>query len=77
MTPIDSANDQDTRLFVKSFLTRVLHDCFKLTYAYLNERDKVYECYSCLKMIIYKPIYMLIFVAKFFSKRGSLKQFYL
>ena len=52
MTPIDSTNDQNTRLFIKSFITRVLHDCFKLTYAYLNERDKVHECYSCLKMMI-------------------------
>ena len=34
---------------MKSFLTGVLHDCFKLTYAYLNEGDKVREC---LKMIV-------------------------
>ena len=52
MTPIDSTNDQNTRLCIKSLLTRVLHDCFKLTYVYLNERDKVHECYSCLKMMI-------------------------
>ena len=52
MTPIDSTNDQNTRLFIKSLLARVLHDSFKLTYVYLNERDKVHESYSCLKMMI-------------------------
>ena len=39
-------------ILIKSFLTGVLHDFFKLIYAYLNEGDKVCECYSCLKMVI-------------------------
>ena len=38
-------------ILIKSLLTRVLYDCFKLIYAYLNEGDKVRECYSCLKML--------------------------
>ena len=40
-------------ILIKSFLTGVLYDCFKLIYAYLNEGDKVHECYSCLKMYQY------------------------
>ena len=51
MTPIYSTNDQNTMLLIRSFLTGFLYDCFNL-YAYLNEGDKVRECYSCLKMMI-------------------------
>ena len=29
----------------------VLYYCFKLIYLYLNEGDKVWECYDCLKMV--------------------------
>ena len=39
-------------ILIKSLLTGVLHDRFKLIYAYLNEEDKIHECYSCLKMKI-------------------------
>ena len=39
-------------ILIKSFLTKVLYDCIKRTHAYLNERDKVRECYSYLKMMI-------------------------
>ena len=35
-----------------SFLTRVLYDCFKIIYAYLNEGNNVRECYNCLKMMM-------------------------
>ena len=34
------------------FLTRVLLDCLKHLYAYLNEGDKVCECYNCLKIVM-------------------------
>ena len=34
------------------FLTRVLYDCFKIIYAYLNEGNNVRECYNCLKMMM-------------------------
>ena len=37
-------------ILIKSFFTGVLYDCFKLIYLYLNEGDKVRECYSCLKI---------------------------
>ena len=50
----------------KSFLTRVLNDCFKLIYAYLNEGDKVRECYSCLKMMIQAHVHVAIF-SQYFS----------
>ena len=39
-------------ILIKSFLIAVLYDCFKLIYAYLNEEDKVRECYSSLKMVV-------------------------
>ena len=38
-------------ILIKSFLTGVLYDCFKLVYTLLNERDKVHKYYSSLKMI--------------------------
>ena len=58
----------------KSFLTGVLHDCFKFTCANLNEGDKVCECYSCLKMLIQTHL-NVSFITKFFIKRASLKLF--
>ena len=39
-------------ILVKSYLTEVLHDCFKLAYANVNEGDKVRKCYSCLKLMM-------------------------
>ena len=53
-------------------LNRVLYDCFNLIYAYLNEGDKVCECYSCLKMVIEANLHAGFFT-RFFIKRGSLK----
>ena len=46
---------------MKSFLIGVLHDPFKLIGVYWNEGREVRECYSCLKLMIFKPIYMLVF----------------
>ena len=56
--------------FIKSFLTGVLHDRFKLIYTYLNEGDKIRECYSCLKMIMQSYSHLGFFT--FFIKRASL-----
>ena len=39
-------------ILIKSFLTGVLYDWFKLIYRYLNEGNKVRECFNCLKMMI-------------------------
>ena len=39
-------------ILVKSYFTEVLHDCFKLAYANVNEGDKVRKCYSCLKLMM-------------------------
>ena len=59
-------------IFIKSFLTGVLYDCFKLMYAYLNEGDKVCECYGCLKMVIQARLHVG-FSRMIFIKRTSLK----
>ena len=65
-------------ILVKSFLTRVSYDCFKVMYAYLNEGDKVRECYRYLKMIVQAPICMMFFFHNIFIKRALLKKrFYL
>ena len=45
-------------ILIKSFLTRVLYDCFKLICVYLNEGDKVRECYSCLKTVIQAQLHV-------------------
>ena len=50
----------------------ILYDCFKLIYAYLNEGDKVCECYSCLKMMIQSQLHVGFFKI-FFIKRASRK----
>ena len=63
-------------ILIKSFLTRVLYDCFKLINVYLNEGDKVRECYSCLKIVIQAQLYVS-FSTIFIIKRASLKRFYL
>ena len=64
-------------MLIKSFLTGVLYDRFKLIYAYLMEGDKVCVCYSCLKMVIQAHLHVL-FPTIFFTKRASsLKQIYL
>ena len=38
-------------ILIKSFLTGVLLDCFKIVYVYLNEGDKVCEFYSCVQTV--------------------------
>ena len=45
-------------------------------YMYLNERDKLCECYSCLKIVMQAHLHVGLF-AIFFIKRASLKRFYL
>ena len=61
-------------IIIKSFLTGVLDDCFKLIYAYINEEDNVCECYGCLKMMIQAHLHVGFF-ATYFIKRASLKRF--
>ena len=63
-------------ILIKSFITGVLHDCSKLIYAYLNEGNKIRECYSCLKMMMQAHFYVSFFTICL-VKRESLKQLYL
>ena len=63
-------------ILIKSFLTEVLYDCFKLIYVYLNEEDKVRECYNCLEMLVQAHLHVG-FLTIFFVKRALLKRFYL
>ena len=64
-------------MLIKSFLTGVLYDRFKLIYAYLKEEDKICVCYTCLKMVMQAHLHVL-FPTIFFTKRASsLKQIYL
>ena len=63
-------------ILIKSFLSGVLYDCFKVIYTYLNEGDKVCVCYSCLKMVIQAHLHFGFFTI-FFIKHTSHKQFYL
>ena len=53
-----------------------LYHCFKLIYTYLNEGDKVCECYSCLKMFIQAHL-QLGFFTIFLIKHTSLKRLYI
>ena len=46
-------------ILIKSYLTGVFYVCFKLIYAYLNEGDKVRECYSCLKMMMQAHVHVV------------------
>ena len=59
-------------ILIKSFLTGVLYDCFILMYVYLNEGDKVRECYSFLRMMIQAHLHVRFFKI-FFVKRASIK----
>ena len=61
-------------MLIKSLLTGILYDS-KL-YPYLNDVDKVRECYSCLKMIIKTHLHVGFFT-RFFVKHASPKRFYL
>ena len=63
-------------ILIKSFKTGVLHDCSKLIYAYLNEGNKIRECYSCLKMMMQAHLHVSFFTICL-VKRESLKQLYL
>ena len=57
-------------ILIKSFLTRVLYDCFKLICVCLNEGDKVRECYSYLKTVIQAQLHVG-FSTIFIIKRAS------
>ena len=62
-------------IFIKSLLTEVSNDRFKSLYTNINERDKVRECYSRLKLMIQTHLHVG-FLTKSFMKRVSLKLFY-
>ena len=64
-------------ILIKSLLTGVLYDSFKLIYAYLNEADKVRECYNCLKMMMQANLHVRFFFTILFVKCASIKRFYL
>ena len=61
---------------IKFVITGVLRDCFKLLYVYLNEGDKVRECYSFFKTMIQAHLHVG-FLKILFIKRASHKRFYL
>ena len=48
-------------VFMKSFLTAVFYNCFKLLHAYLNEADEARECYDCLKIMIQAHLHVAFF----------------
>ena len=47
-------------ILIKSCLIGVSHDYFKLTYANLNEGDKVCECYSRFIYLLFIIIYLML-----------------
>ena len=53
-------------ILIKSFLTGVFYDRFKLIYAYLFEGDNVSEYYRCFKMTIKAQLHADFF--KIFSQ---------
>ena len=61
-------------ILVKSFRRGVSYDRFQLTYANLNEGDKVRKCYSRLKSTIQAHLYVG-FLTKIFRKHVSFKRF--
>ena len=63
-------------ILIKSLLTEVFYEYFKLKYVHLNEGDKVCKCDSCLKLMIQAHLHVDFFII-FFTKHVSLKQFYL
>ena len=63
-------------ILIKSFFPGILHVSLKLIYTSLNERDKVRECYSCLKLMIQAHLFVGFF-RMLFIKRASHKLFYL
>ena len=63
-------------ILIKSFLTGVLYDCFKLMEGYLNQEDKIRKCYYCLKIMIQAHLHVCLFTI-FFFKLASLKRLYL
>ena len=62
-------------VLIKSFLTGVWYDSFKLTCVYSDEREEVRERYSCLKMIVQSHLHFDFFTIVFI-KRALLKRFY-
>ena len=65
-------------LYIKyqNYLTGVFHNCFKLIYAKLNEKNKFCEFYGCLKWMIQAHLHVDFFTI-FFTKHVLFKRFYL
>ena len=61
-------------LIKSSFLIGVLYDYFELIYVYLDEGDRVRECYHCLMIQAHLHVG---FMTIFFIKPASIKSFYL
>ena len=61
-------------VIINSFFTGALYNCSKLKDGYLNKRDKVCECCSCLKLMIqaYLHVVFLIFFIKHVSLNNSI-----
>ena len=57
-------------------ITSEQNDPCQLIYAFLNEGDKIRECYRYLKMIKQPHLHVAFFTV-FFLKRISIKRFYL
>ena len=62
-------------ILIKSFLTGISYDRFKLIYANLNDGDKVRECYSPL-ILMMQVHFQVVFFTKTFVKHVSLKRFF-
>ena len=60
-------------MLIKSFLTRFLYDCFKLIYEYLNEGDKVDECYCSLRMMMQAHLHLAFCTKRFYSYKKLLQ----
>ena len=60
-------------MLLKSFLTSFLYDCFKLIYEYLNEGDKVGECYCSLRMMMQAHLHVGFCTKRFYSYKKLLQ----
>ena len=61
-------------VLIKSLLAWASYVRSKLIYGHLNEEDKVRECYSCLKMMIWTNSHVGFFNKK---KKNVVKHVYL
>ena len=67
----------EQNILIKSFLTGVLNDYFRLIYAYLNEGDKVCECYGVIKMVMQAHLYVNFLLILFIFETVAIKHNFL